>query len=74
MEIFSGILGLFLIAFLVLLGILWFILPFAIFGIKNKLNAALKEMVSIREAATIAQYEIRKTNQILKAVHNITED
>jgi len=43
-AMFGGIFGLVIIIFLLILAILWFILPFAIFGIKPKLDKILEEL------------------------------
>ena len=37
-----------IILFLVVLAILWFLLPFAVFGIKDKLNKQIMILESIR--------------------------
>ena len=44
MSIFSGTLGMFIILFLVFLAILWFLLPFAVFGIKDRLDDLISEI------------------------------
>jgi hypothetical protein len=43
MSLFSGGLGLALFLFLFILAALWFLLPFAVFGIKDKLSALIEE-------------------------------
>ncbi|MGN6280738.1 hypothetical protein [Frateuria sp.] len=43
MSLFSGGLGLALFLFLFILAALWFLLPFAVFGIKDKLGALIEE-------------------------------
>ena len=43
MDMFSGVLGLIVILFLFVLAVLWFFLPFAIFGTKDKLAALITE-------------------------------
>jgi F0F1-type ATP synthase membrane subunit b/b' len=43
MDMFSGVLGLIVIFFLFVLAVLWFFLPFAIFGTKDKLAALITE-------------------------------
>lgn len=43
-ALFSGIFGIVIFLFLLVLAILWFILPFAIFGIKPKLDMILQEL------------------------------
>lgn len=43
-----GILGIFIFIFLIVLGILWFILPFAVFGIKSRLELISSELSETR--------------------------
>jgi hypothetical protein len=43
MSMFSGVLGLIVFLFLFVLAVLWFFLPFAIFGTKDKLAALIEE-------------------------------
>ena len=43
-AMFGGIFGLVIFLFLLVLAILWFILPFAIFGIKPKLDKIIEEL------------------------------
>ncbi len=47
-EVLGG-LGLFWIIFLVALGVLWFLLPFAVFGIKGRLDAQIAEQEKTNE-------------------------
>jgi len=42
-DLLSGGVGLFIILFLFVLAVLWFLLPFAIFGTKDKLAAIIAE-------------------------------
>lgn len=42
MPDFSGAFGTILILFLFVLAVLWFLIPFAVFGIKDKLNQMIK--------------------------------
>ena len=49
MEIFAGTAGVFLIILGVILAILWICLPFAIFGIKDKLDQIIQELKKINE-------------------------
>lgn len=39
--LFGGVVGLFVVLFLVVLGILWFVLPFAVFGLKGRLDTLI---------------------------------
>ncbi len=43
-----GILGIIAVVFLIILSILWLCLPFALFGVKPRLDAILKELQAIR--------------------------
>lgn len=47
---FNGVLGLVVLGFLVILAVLWFLLPFAIFGTKDKLAALIAESQRTNEA------------------------
>ncbi|TWH16196.1 MULTISPECIES: hypothetical protein [Pseudoxanthomonas] len=40
-SLFGGLLGVFVLAFLCVLAILWFVLPFAVFGIKGRLDTLI---------------------------------
>ena len=53
-ELLGGSAGIVIVLFLVVLAILWFLLPFAIFGTKDKLS----ELIS----------ESKRTNDELKAI------
>ena len=53
-ELLGGSAGILIVLFLVVLAILWFLLPFAIFGTKDKLS----ELIS----------ESKRTNDELKAI------
>jgi hypothetical protein len=44
-----GAFGVVLIIFAILLGILWIILPFAIFGIKDKLDKQIRLLQEIKD-------------------------
>ena len=54
MEGILGGFGIVIVLFLVVLAILWFLLPFAIFGIKDKLDLLISES--------------KKTNQELEKI------
>jgi hypothetical protein len=47
-----GLLGVFAIAFLAVLAILWFFLPFAVFGIQPKIDKMLAEQKRTNELLT----------------------
>jgi hypothetical protein len=50
MDIFNTGLGLIIVIFLVILAILWFCLPFAIFGTKALIEESIKEQNALRKA------------------------
>lgn len=54
--VMTGLSGLFVI-FLIVLAVLWFLLPFAVFGVKDLLQQIL--------------YETKKTNEILVQLQKI---
>lgn len=58
-ELLSSWVGIVIILFLFALSVLWFFLPFAIFGIKDKLNALILES--------------KKTNEHLSALRSQNE-
>lgn len=39
--LFGGVVGLLAVLFLVVLAVLWFVLPFAVFGIKGRLDSLI---------------------------------
>ncbi len=43
-DLFSGTLGFVVITYMIITGILWFILPFVVFSINDKLSKILKQM------------------------------
>lgn len=51
----GGIVYLLIVLFLFVLGILWILLPFAVFGIKNRLDLLLAETKQVNE-------ELRRSN------------
>lgn len=51
----GGIVYLFVVVFLFVLGILWLLLPFAVFGIKNRLDLMLTEIKQVN-------VELRRSN------------
>lgn len=58
-PVFGGLLGLVVGIFLLVLAILWFILPFAIFGIKPKLDMILTDL--------------NKTNKLLASYGSVSK-
>jgi hypothetical protein len=59
-----GPMGVLCLIFLAILSILWFFLPFAIFGIKGKLNVALQEMHETNQKLDELLQESSKANQL----------
>lgn len=48
-SLFAGAVGLLVVAFLLVLALLWFLLPFAVFGIKDLLQELIRETRATRE-------------------------
>ncbi len=59
-SFFSGVFGLAVLAFLVIIGVLWFCLPFAVFGLKGRIDG-------------VAQ-QIEGLGTLLQAIHKSSED
>lgn len=45
-QMLTGVLGLVVIAFLIVLALLWFLLPFAVFGLKDRLADIKREIAA----------------------------
>ena len=63
----GGFVGLFAVIFLVVLGILWFVLPFAVFGLKGRLDALIalqrqqnEHVVSLRAELASLRSELQR--------------
>jgi hypothetical protein len=54
-----GLLSILIIGFLALLAILWFLLPFAVFGTKDKLDQLISEIIETKN-------EIKKISESIK--------
>ena len=52
-EIFGGFAGIVLFIFAVALGIVWIILPFAVLGIRNRLDRVLVQLERIQKALEV---------------------
>ncbi len=65
-DIFSGGVGL-IIIFLFVLGILWFLLPFAVFGIKDRLEA-------INETNRLILKELKRSRNKADAINQVKTD
>jgi hypothetical protein len=62
-EVIGGI-GLFWVVFLIALGVLWFLLPFAVFGIKARLDRQIVE----QERTNQLLVELIESNNRLNSV------
>lgn len=62
-EVIGGI-GLFWVVFLIALGVLWFLLPFAVFGIKARLDTQIVE----QERTNQLLVELIESNNRLNSV------
>ncbi|GEM_PF-2035990 len=77
MDIFTGIFGGTSVIFILLgflVTILWVILPFAIFGIKPRLNSITKELALLREVNNSIGKDIQQTNKLLKDIADTIRD
>ena len=61
MDYSSGV-GLAVVVFLAVLAVLWFLLPFAIFGIKDKLTELIAETKNTNNQLSELKSEIVKLN------------
>lgn len=65
-AMFGGVLGLILFVFLLVLGILWFLLPFAVFGVKPLLQRIVQtnqENADAIRKLTAEVWELRSQGQ-----------
>lgn len=58
----------------IIIGILWIILPLAVFGIKSRLDKMSKDLRILSDTNAQMLYELKKTNLILGKVHNVVEE
>ena len=65
MEAISS-LGIIWVLFLVVLGILWFLLPFAIFGTKDRLRDLIEENRRANQDLAAIRKQLAEIQQILK--------
>ncbi len=65
MEAF-GSLGALWILFLLVLGILWFLLPFAIFGTKDRLRDLIEENRRSNQELAAIRKQLAELQQVLK--------
>lgn len=54
----GGVVGLFVVIFLVVLAILWFVLPFAVFGIKGRLDTLIALQRHQNHQVTLLQEDL----------------
>ena len=57
-ELLGGGFGLVIVLFLLVLSILWFLLPFAIFGTKDKLSELIAETKKTNEQLSALRAEV----------------
>lgn len=80
-SFFTGALGLALLFFLIVLALLWFLLPFAVFGIKDKLSALEKRLAEVNgnlekiavHASSVDYYAKRVDDRACAAARESTE-
>jgi outer membrane lipoprotein-sorting protein len=70
METMTGF-GLVTSVFLFVLAILWFLLPFAIFGTKDRLDAILQEMKALNKELTVMRAELQQIKN--NKAHSVNE-
>jgi len=72
----SGILYMLVIIFLIVLAILWFILPFAIFGIKPLLNKLLAELEETNQylSELVGENDTNEESEEIHIEHDATEE
>jgi len=58
----------------VIVSILWILMPFAVFGIKSKLDAMTERVDFLSQRADVLTLQIAETNQLLRAGFNIPTD
>jgi hypothetical protein len=69
----TGLVGLLLLVLAVILGILWICLPFAVFGIRKKLDAMAVTELAISEAVRGLAHELKRANYIAMVAHGLHE-
>ena len=67
-EVLTGGVGIVIILFIVILSILWFFLPFAVFGIKKRLDRMVEQNSEI-----ITLLQMRNTKSETSSSSNKTE-
>ena len=72
-QTFGG-LYIFVVIFLFILAILWFLLPFAIFGTKDRLDALLKEARAIKSEMEIIRAEITGQKRLEEPVQPVAAE
>jgi len=65
-DILSGGFGIMITLFLFILGILWFMLPFAVFGTKDKLNELIQETKKTNEQLSALRAEVTAMKNEIK--------
>jgi outer membrane lipoprotein-sorting protein len=70
METMTGF-GLVTSVFLFVLAILWFLLPFAIFGTKDRLDAILQEMKALNKELAVMRAELQQIKN--NKAHSVNE-
>ena len=67
----GGVFATLIFIFLFVLTILWFILPFAVFGIKDRMKNTHELIRDMSASVRALQVEIKKTNQLLAGVQTV---
>jgi hypothetical protein len=71
-DFLSGSIGLGIVLFLFVLAILWFLLPFAIFGTKDKLSELIAESKKTNEQLSALRAEVAEIKGNDDPIINLT--
>ena len=74
MGIGGGLLGIVLAAIVVVLVILWTFLPFAIFGIRKRVEAIADNEQAILEALRGVAHDLKWANYVTMVAHGLHEE
>lgn len=62
-HMFGGVIGLLVLVFLFVLAVLWFVLPFAIFGVKGLLRELIAEQRATKEAVLNLAWQVHNAGK-----------
>jgi len=73
-DLFSGVIGIVVLAVLVVLAIEWFFLPFAVFGIDSKFQRMEQQQRELTRSLQAIHKQLVRLNENTLAIHNATEE